>query len=499
MTKNIKNSTKKKTQQEAINNMQQKFSELDFSNFIYLDNLTPGIIICKEHGERIRSYKDIMRSIFGCDLCSGTGNKAIKNINILLEEFNTLYGIVIMKNYDFSNSIYLNARTEVSFICKNHNLVSVIPNRAKSNRSYSPCKFCNIERRIENQKDTKESFLAKAELIYTGMDYFSKFEYKGSKSKSFIKCLVNPAHPLYPKMPNSYLGGQRCPKCSLGQSSKGQEEVTEYIESLIKEKVISRFKSGNGTEIDIFIPHLNLGIEYNGLYYHSTKRGDHHLLKKLNYCKSINIRLIHLFEDEWLFKKEIVKSRLKNILKLGQSINARDTSVMFISQDILQKFLEEQHIQGSIINSTHRYGLYMKDKLVAVMSFCSNRFDKSNLLIELSRYCSAGNVIGGFSKLLKFFISEHNPYGIVSYSDNRWSNGDVYAKNGFSKINEGFPGYFWCKNQRRHSRHNFQKHKLKAMWPDIYSDNKTEDIMCIEKGYCLVEDCGSSRWELILR
>ncbi len=35
---------------------------------------------------------------------------------------------------------------------------------------------------------------------------------------------------------------------------------------------------------------------------------------KTSLCKEKEIRLIHFFEDEWLEKKEIVKSMLMNIL-----------------------------------------------------------------------------------------------------------------------------------------------------------------------------------------
>ena len=72
----------------------------------------------------------------------------------------------------------------------------------------------------------------------------------------------------------------------------------------------------NGKELDIYIPNKKLAIEYDGLVWHSekfNKQWDYHLMKTLE-CEKQGIRLIHIFEDEWLEHKEIVKAKLKHIL-----------------------------------------------------------------------------------------------------------------------------------------------------------------------------------------
>ena len=67
-------------------------------------------------------------------------------------------------------------------------------------------------------------------------------------------------------------------------------------------------------ELDIYIPSKKIAIEYNGLIWHSEKfKGkvfNYHLNKTEN-CEKIGIRLIHIFEDEWNEKKEIIKSKFQ--------------------------------------------------------------------------------------------------------------------------------------------------------------------------------------------
>ena len=90
----------------------------------------------------------------------------------------------------------------------------------------------------------------------------------------------------------------------------------------------------DGKEIDIYIPEIKLGIEFNGLYWHSEEGGkdSKYHLNKTELCESNGIKLIHIFEDEWLYKKNIVKSRLKNILGLTENkIYARKCEIKEIS------------------------------------------------------------------------------------------------------------------------------------------------------------------------
>jgi len=80
--------------------------------------------------------------------------------------------------------------------------------------------------------------------------------------------------------------------------------------------------------MDIYIPSMNIGIEYNGLYWHSElHKGKNYHLNKYKKLKDIGITLIQIWEDDWFFKKDIVKSRLNNLFGLSNKIYARKCSI----------------------------------------------------------------------------------------------------------------------------------------------------------------------------
>jgi len=64
----------------------------------------------------------------------------------------------------------------------------------------------------------------------------------------------------------------------------------------------------NCLELDIYLPEYNVAIEFNGLYWHSElyKEKDYHLNKTLE-CKKKGVDLLHIFEDDWVFKQDIIK------------------------------------------------------------------------------------------------------------------------------------------------------------------------------------------------
>jgi len=291
---------------------------------------------------------------------------------------------------------------------------------------------------------------------------------------------------------------------TLKFTSKPQLELKQFIENELKLMVLSNNKKVlHGVELDLFIPSHNIAIEYNGLYWHSEKMGktrNYHISKTI-LCESENIRLIHIFEDEWLFKKDIVKNRLKHILKTSTDrIYGRKCSIIEIESDTKKEYLEKNHIQGND-SSQIRLGLLNNKILVGVMTFSKPRralgYD-NNVgvdIYELVRFAS-DNVIGGADKLLKYFINTYKPKKIISYADRRWSVGGLYEKLGFNFINSTKPNYWYTKNYRkREHRFNYRKDKLIGMG---YDPNKSEFEIMDDIGYGRVWDCGSLKYEMKL-
>lgn len=292
---------------------------------------------------------------------------------------------------------------------------------------------------------------------------------------------------------------------NINKQSKEEIQLVDFIKSFYK-GVIEESKRGiiKGKEIDIYLPDINLGLEYNGLYWHSEKvgRGKEYHLNKMNQANTKGIRLIQIFSDEWINRQDIVKSRLKQIIGVSQekSIYARKCKIIEIKSDIKNNFLDTYHIQGSD-KAFKSLGLFHNEELVAVMTFSKPRMvlGQSNRegVYELSRYATSTQVVGGASKLLKNFIINYNPKEVYSYSDNRWSdpNNNMYLKIGFNKESQSKPGYFYTKDfKTRLHRFNFSKQNLKKK--GLYVEGKTEFEIMDSLGYARIWDCGTTKFKL---
>lgn len=217
-------------------------------------------------------------------------------------------------------------------------------------------------------------------------------------------------------------------------------------------------------------------------------------MNKTNKCELKGIQLIHIFEDEWLYKQDIVKSRIKGLLGLNERIFARKCIVKEVSYKDTVQFLNENHIQGNC-SSKYRYGLYYNDELVSVMTFGKSRFKESEF--ELLRFCNKLNlnVIGAASRLFKHFMDDHPEIQqIISFADRRWSKGNVYEKLGFKKVGETLPAYFYIIDNIRQNRINYQKHKLVT---EGYDSNMTEHDIMLNRNIYRIYDCGNLKYVFV--
>ena len=251
-------------------------------------------------------------------------------------------------------------------------------------------------------------------------------------------------------------------------------------------------------EIDIYIPEKKLAIEYDGIYYHqydgSIKSKDYHLNKTLQ-CEKQGIQLIHVFENEWKLKQDIVKSRLKNLLGVyDKVIYARKCEVREVPSKESILFQEENHLQGAV-NAKVNLGLYLDNELISLMTFGKCRFDKKHEW-EMLRFCSklGYHIVGGAGKLLKYFERSWKPKSLVSYADRRWSQGKLYKALGFKLNHASGPNYWYFKNLKLESRIKYQKYKLKDIL-EVFDESKTEVENMIANGYHMIYDCGNLVFE----
>ena len=265
--------------------------------------------------------------------------------------------------------------------------------------------------------------------------------------------------------------------------------------------------NGKVYEADICFDDLKLIIELNGLYWHSEKAGKdkNYHINKLNSLESIGYNVIQIFEDEWLFKTNLVKSKLLHRLKCNTiipKIYARNCIIKKITNKECKDFINNTHIQGHV-NSTFCYGAYYNNELISIMTFSLPRInmgnkDRKDGEYELVRFSTSNNyrIIGIASKLLNHFIKEVKPIKIISYADKRWTSRDnnLYKTIGFKLIGETQPNYWYVKKYKREYRFNYTKQKLIEMG---YDSSKTEWEIMEEIGYNRIWDCGHFKYEMM--
>jgi hypothetical protein len=160
-----------------------------------------------------------------------------------------------------------------------------------------------------------EKFIQKAKLIHGDNYDYSKVDYINNKTKLEIICKI---HGIFKQIPNSHLKGRGCPKCK-NIMSKPEIEIQNYVRELGYEIDTNNRKLLRGKELDIYIPTLNKAIEFNGNYYHYSKKyfkkGKHS--EKSNLCKQKGIKLLHIREDLWKNDQEKMKKIIIKFLNIN--------------------------------------------------------------------------------------------------------------------------------------------------------------------------------------
>jgi len=364
---------------------------------------------------------------------------------------------------------------------------------------------------VDNYSKTDEckEKIIKINLIKYGVDNISKNEefrymnFDNSKSEFYIKYIGNSISQYrcdmgkdhffeididnYIKRKDSII----CTICNpIGDHvSIAESKLYDYIKSIYAGEIICGYM--NEFEIDIYLPELKLGFEFNGLYWHSDlyKKKDYHI-NKTNHFKNKDIRIIHIWEDDWLYKQEIIKSQISSLFSINKKIFARKCFVSSVSVEDARKFLDDNHIQG-FVNSSVKIGLYQDNKLVSIMTF--DKFEGRKRMMNnewnLNRFCTLLNttVIGGASKLLSYFIDTNKVTRIISYADIDWSIGNMYYKLGFNNTFESGPDYKYVINGRRVHKSGYKKSRLNT--------ELTESMEMKRRNIYRIYDCGKIKFE----
>jgi len=240
-----------------------------------------------------------------------------------------------------------------------------------------------------------------------------------------------------------------CTICNpISKNISGLEiQLSSFISSNYSGKTLLNCKNIiSPYELDIYLPDLNLAFEFNGLYWHNDSHIDkNYHLNKTEKCEKIGIQLFHIFEDDWIYKQEIIKSIiLKKLNKISNTISEKEYTIKKVENKSYKIFLENNHIDG-YVKANIRIGLFHNNELISIISFNKN---KNNF--ELLRFCNRLNVdIDSASKLFKYFLDNYKTREVIVYVNRSTSQGGIYKKLGFELVSKIKPSFYYIQDGRK--------------------------------------------------
>ena len=452
----------------------------DYSKVEYVNAKTKVCIICPEHGEFWQTPHNHLQGQ-GCPKCSPTLKL---NKDVFIEISNKKHN----GKYDYSKVKYINNRTKVCIICPEHGEFWQTP----SNHMYGyGCAKCANSLNAENHTSNTDIFIEKARQIHNDKYDYSKVNYVNSRTKV---CIICPEHGEFWQTPDAHLSNKGCPKCGRVMSNP-EDEIVNVLDKFCSQQRNHTILKGK--ELDIFIPSLKIGIEYNGLRWHSEEFGKDHRyhLDKLNKCNEQGIKLIQIFEDEWINHRKICESKLRQIcgLNTNPKIFGRKCEIREISnKNEAYDFLDKNHIQGRTV-CTVALGAYHQEELVGIMTFKREKegyWDLNRFATDINYQCVG---IGG--KLFKYFTKHYDFKEIKSFADRRWTTDptdNLYIKLGFEFDSFVEPTYWYYNPKvdryKRFHKFGFRKQSLHNQYG--LPLEMTEREMTTTLGYTRIWDCG---------
>lgn len=254
----------------------------------------------------------------------------------------------------------------------------------------------------------------------------------------------------------------RCVVCNPS-SNAAQREIFRYVSDELgfKDVIINDRVLIKPYELDITVPSKRFAVEYNGLYYHNAryKASEYHDTKAL-LAERNSYTLLHVFEDEWASKPNVVKSMIKHRLNMNPRLpgGARTCQVVELDPRARKVFFSENHLEGDV-GAVKAYGLVDRSgRLVAAVSlrFPMHR-TKYSEHVELARFATLNDlsVPGALSKLTKVAVSATLELGkakLLTYADGRIGGGKAYESSGWTFVAKTEPRFWWTDNHVRYNR-----------------------------------------------
>ena len=483
----------------------------DYSLVEYINNRTKVKIICSDHGIFEQTPKDHIRGS-GCNKCSNfsSGEKLIEEIlTDIGVEFNREFKFDSCKG-EFGNKLPFDffipsLKMLIEFDGRQHfesvdkfggeeylsrlKINDEIKNKwcLENNINLIRINYKNIKEETKKLISTIEREINKSDKIIDIVKQKDKFN--RLIMNKIDESILNKNEKFLKYFENSYF--------EIKAHIDAKMDIGNCLSKIYKGKIVKNFKIDQHT-FDYYIPDKNVSIKILSNFKDCEINSD--MYDSKNRSEIDKMKVIHLFSDTYKHKKDIIISRLRNILGTNL-VKIYGRNCLIRELDILEssKFINENHIQGNV-GSSVKLGLFNKEKLVSVMTFGKKRKSLGSKSQsdewEMIRFCNKLNttVIGSASKLMIHFIKNYNPSNIITYADKCWSSEDnLYEKIGMKRIHTTKPSYFYIIGNKRIGRFAYRKSELVKFG---FNEKKfSEHSICLNMSIFRIYDCGTIKYE----
>lgn len=187
----------------------------DYSKADYVNTTSKLIIICKKHGDFLQNAKNHLKGK-GCGKCAG------KNITTFdfIEKARELHRDI----YDYSKTTYVNAKTNITIICKSHGEFELTPNKHLQKRG---CQLCSRIDQYNDKRDSLEEFIDKSKEVHGDRYDYTNTRYINSTTRVNIVCKE---HGKFLQMPSVHKNGMGCQKCGKNHRPSNDEFIEKAKE-----------------------------------------------------------------------------------------------------------------------------------------------------------------------------------------------------------------------------------------------------------------------------
>lgn len=357
------------------------------------------------------------------------------------------------------------------------------------------CPYCAGRKALEGFNDltTKHPDLAKEWDHELNGNFKPEMFTRGSNYKAYWKCHQEHSWIATINYRTCSGKGLGCPVCSsLENISAAEKEIVSFLKSNNIEVRQSNRTILEGKELDILLPAYDIAIEFNGLYWHTermVKSKTYHYDKWFQ-AKQKGIQLIHIWEDEWKSKPELIKR-----LILSKTRDIRNTKlhpkyqiISDISKAEAENFLNI-HSQQAFLPSSFYLGLKDKNDIKAVMVV-----QEDEQSINIIQYASKEDYYAEFNNFITHIQNFYPGKHLGVRSDNCVSNDKIYLENGFIREGSIGPDYRYVIGNQRVHKNAYTVEQFQSNPGLLWEEGLQEYDLADLNGLDRIWDAGQTVW-----